>query len=66
MKPKEDKIKQIAESLKLSILDIFTKQNPSNLRAKRHFTFDELILFNAEANNYDLDLDEYIAMRIMG
>ena len=64
MKPKKDKIKQIAESLKLSILTY--SQNNSNLRVKRHFTFDELMLFNAEANNYDLDLDEYIAMRIMG
>lgn len=30
------------------------------------FTFDELMQFKAEAMNYDLELDEYIAMRIKG
>lgn len=30
------------------------------------FTFDELMQFKAEAMNYDLELDEYITMRIKG
>ncbi|QKF65173.1 hypothetical protein [Campylobacter corcagiensis] len=30
------------------------------------FTFEELMQFKAEAMNYDLELDEYIAMRIKG
>ncbi|CUU87629.1 Uncharacterised protein [Campylobacter hyointestinalis subsp. hyointestinalis] len=63
---KKEKIRQIAESLEISILTYSDVKILATYELKDIFTFDELMQFKAEANNFDLDLDEYIAMRIRG
>ena len=63
---KKEKIRQIAESLEVSILTYSDVKILATYELKDIFTFDELMQFKAEANNYDLDTDEYIAMRIRG
>lgn len=63
---KKEKIRQIAESLEISILTYSDVKITATFELKDIFTFDELMQFKAEALNYDLDTDEYIAMRIRG
>ena len=63
---KKEKIRQIAESLEISILTYSDIKILATYELKDIFTFDELMQFKAEANNFDLDLEEYIAMRKKG
>ncbi|MBK3498156.1 hypothetical protein JJB27_03575 [Campylobacter fetus subsp. venerealis] len=59
-------IKEKASSLHLSVLMYSEIKIKATYQLKDIFTFDELMQFKAEAMNYDLELDEYIAMRIKG
>lgn len=60
----KDKIVENAKRLKLSIKAYSEIKIVADYELKDIFTFDELMLFKAEALNFDLDIDEYIAMRI--
>lgn len=63
---KKEAIRKKAESLDISVLTYSDVKILATYELKDIFTFDELMMFKAEANNYDLELDEYIAMRIRG
>lgn len=63
---KKEKIQQIADMLDISILTYSNIKILATYELKDIFTFEELMQFKAEAMNYDLELDEYIAMRIKG
>lgn len=63
---KKEKVKKTADSLDISILTYSNIKILATYELKDIFTFNELMQFKAEAMNYDLELDEYIAMRIKG
>ncbi|AHE94534.1 TPA: hypothetical protein RPW15_001999 [Campylobacter fetus subsp. venerealis] len=59
-------IKRNAENIGLSLYRYSEIKIKVTYELKDIFTFEELMQFKAEAINYDLELDEYIAMRIRG
>lgn len=61
-----EKIKKNAQNLGLSLGFYSEIKILATYELKNVFTFDELMQFKAEAMNYELELDEYIAMRIKG
>ena len=55
-----------AKSVGLSLYGYSEIKILATYELKDIFTFEELMQFKAEAMNFDLELDEYIAMRIKG
>ncbi|CUU72912.1 Uncharacterised protein [Campylobacter hyointestinalis subsp. hyointestinalis] len=62
----KEKITKKAQNIGLKILAYSEIKILATYELKDIFTFEELMQFKAEAMNYDLELDEYIAMRIKG
>ncbi|HDX6250501.1 TPA: hypothetical protein RQJ16_001890 [Campylobacter fetus subsp. venerealis] len=65
-KENKEAIKRNAENLGLSVRSYSKIKILATYELKDMFTFEELMQFKAEAMNYDLELDEYITMRIKG
>lgn len=65
-KENKEAIKRNAENLGLKLSVYSEIKILATYELKDIFTFEELMQFKAEAMNYDLELDEYIAMRIKG
>ncbi|MCI6641492.1 MULTISPECIES: hypothetical protein [Campylobacter] len=65
-KENKEKIKQNAKNIGLSVYQYSMIKILATYELKDIFKFDELMQFKAEAMNYDLELDQYIAMRIRG
>lgn len=66
IKETKEKIKENAKYIGTSVYNYSKIKILATYELKDIFTFDELMQFKAEAMNYDLELDEYIAMRIRG
>ncbi|PSM51240.1 hypothetical protein CBLAS_1440 [Campylobacter blaseri] len=62
----KEKIIKKAQNIGLKILTYSEIKILATYKLKDIFTFEELMQFKAEAMNYELELDEYIAMRIKG
>lgn len=59
-------IRKIADNLGVSMATYSEIKLTATYELKDIFTFDQIMQFRAEAMNFDLDLAEYIAMRIKG
>lgn len=59
-------INEKAQNLNISRIKYSEIKIKATYELKDIFTFEELMQFKAEAINYDLELDEYIEMRIKG
>lgn len=59
-------IRKIADNLGVSMATYSEIKLTATYELKDIFTFDQIMQFRAEAMNFDLELEEYIAMRIRG
>lgn len=65
-KKKKEKICQIADNLGLSIMAYSEIKIKATYELRNIFKFEEIMQFKKDAKNYELDLDEYIEMKIKG